>query len=209
MSCQSVTCKHQFCWICLGDWASHNGDNYRCNRYEEGKTTDKNTQSIHSLQRYLFYFERYYGHFKSLKSENELKAQMDQKIKDLTGAGDYSLLELQFLKQGSEILCQSRQTLMFTYVFAYYLARNNAATIFEDNQSDLQRATEELSGLLEKEIQTKDEFLQMKHKILNITKYCENRCEVLLKHVYEGYQKEGYWGYIEAEDPKAVVPKKR
>lgn len=41
---------------------------------------------------------------------------------------------------------------MYTYVFAYYLTRTNEANIFEDNQSDLQRATEELSFLLESDV---------------------------------------------------------
>ncbi len=34
-------------------------------------------------------------------------------------------LEAQFLHRAQEMLCQSRRTLMYTYVLAFYLKRNN------------------------------------------------------------------------------------
>jgi len=34
---------------------------------------------------------------------------------------------------------------------------------------------------------------------MNKTNYCESRCEVLLKHVYEGYEDDTYWAYIPDE----------
>jgi len=42
-----------------------------------------------------------------------------------------SWMELQFLRHAVDVLCQCRQTLMYTYVFAYYLRKNNHAIIFE------------------------------------------------------------------------------
>jgi len=42
-----------------------------------------------------------------------------------------SVLQVQFLKKAVDILCQCRQTLMYTYVFAYYLRKNNQSVIFE------------------------------------------------------------------------------
>lgn len=50
------------------------------------------------------------------------------------------------------VLCQCRQTLMYTYAFAYYLLKNNHTLIFEDNQRDLEMATETLSEYLERDI---------------------------------------------------------
>ena len=41
------------------------------------------------------------------------------------------VLQVQFLKKAVDILCQCRQTLMYTYVFAYYLKKNNQSVIFE------------------------------------------------------------------------------
>jgi len=42
-----------------------------------------------------------------------------------------SFIQVQFLKKAVDILCQCRQTLMYTYVFAFYLKKNNQSTIFE------------------------------------------------------------------------------
>lgn len=42
-----------------------------------------------------------------------------------------SWIEVQFLKKAVDTLCQCRQTLMFTYVFAFYLKKNNQSIIFE------------------------------------------------------------------------------
>ena len=41
---------------------------------------------------------------------------------------------------------------MYTYAFAFYLVKNNHTLIFEDNQRDLEMATEMLSEYLERDI---------------------------------------------------------
>ena len=62
-----------------------------------------------------------------------------------------SLLQVQFLQRAVDVLCQCRRTLMYTYVFAFYLRRNNQSLIFEENQKDLAFATEQLSEYLERD----------------------------------------------------------
>jgi len=42
-----------------------------------------------------------------------------------------SWIEVQFLHKAVDILCHCRQTLMYTYVFAYYLRKSNQSIIFE------------------------------------------------------------------------------
>lgn len=42
MNCRS--CGHDFCWMCLGPWKSHNqatGGYYKCNKFEEAKDTEE------------------------------------------------------------------------------------------------------------------------------------------------------------------------
>ena len=51
-----------------------------------------------------------------------------------------SWIEVQFLKKAVDVLCQCRQTLMYTYVFAFYLRRNNQSIIFEVGIWELSRA---------------------------------------------------------------------
>lgn len=106
-----------------------------------------------------------------------------------------SWIEVQFLKIAVDILCQCRQTLMYTYVFAYYLKRNNQSAIFEHNQRDLESATETLSEYLERDI-TQENLLDIKQKVQDKYRYCESRCKALLEHVHEGYEKD-WWEYID------------
>lgn len=88
-----------------------------------------------------------------------------------------SWIEVQFLKKGVDILCECRQTLMYTYVFAYYLIKNNQSIIFEDNQRDLESATEKLSEYLEREI-TQDNISVIKQKVQDKYRY------TLLCHIF-------------------------
>lgn len=53
---------------------------------------------------------------------------------------------------------------MYTYVFAYYLKKNNQSMIFEDNQKDLESATEKLSEYLERDI-TSENLADIKQKV--------------------------------------------
>lgn len=53
---------------------------------------------------------------------------------------------------------------MCTYVFAFYLKKNNQSIIFEDNQKDLESATEKLSEYLERDI-TSENLTDIKQKV--------------------------------------------
>ena len=95
-----------------------------------------------------------------------------------------SWIEVQFLKKAVDILCECRRTLMYTYVFAYYLKKNNESEIFEvklrhiwqhwtffefvpyfqDNQKDLENATETLSEYLERDISATN-LVDIKQKV--------------------------------------------
>lgn len=51
-----------------------------------------------------------------------------------------------------DVLCKAREILKNTYIFAYFVTQNNQSMMFEDNQRDLELATEQLSEYLEQEI---------------------------------------------------------
>lgn len=72
--------------------------------------------------------------------------------------------QVQFLKKAVDILCHCRETLTYTYVFAYYLQKNNQSVIFEDNQKDLESTTERLSEYLERKI-TSENLTDIKQKV--------------------------------------------
>lgn len=89
-----------------------------------------------------------------------------------------------FLSKALDVLRSCRGTLKYTYVFAYYLKKNNECVIFEANQKDLEMATETLSEYLEGK--AKDaELSALRQMVMDKTKYCEKRRHVLLEHVRE------------------------
>ena len=68
------------------------------------------------------------------------------------------------MKKAVDILCECRQTLMYTYVFAFYVKKNNQCAIFLTNQKDVESATEKLSEYLEREI-TQENLADIKQKV--------------------------------------------
>ena len=192
MQCRSEGCKAEFCWTCLKLW--RDGPNYhQCNAYDEAKEAN-NSRHKESLAKYLFYYTRYVNHEQSLKLESQLIEKVENKMKEMQEQ-EMTWVEVQYLKWSVDVLKNCRHTLMFTYIFAYYLNKNNQKEIFEDNQKDLEAATEQLSGYLENDIGDED-IKDIKQKVVNKKNYCENRMRVLLSHVKEGYE-ENWWKFMD------------
>jgi len=90
-----ISCRKQFCWLCLDDWATHS-DHFSCNRYKAGekpKEDDKVQQSRESLRRYLHYFERYKNHQRSLKLENKLEKAVKKKVNQMQDSHKFTYVE--------------------------------------------------------------------------------------------------------------------
>ncbi|KAL3317007.1 hypothetical protein Ciccas_004344 [Cichlidogyrus casuarinus] len=183
MICFNQHCKYEFCWVCLDKWEPHSTDWYNCNRYEQAKQ-ERQSDSRAELLRYLFYLRRYMNHAQSLKFESRLYIMMQERVCELLNEGS-SYLDLKFLNEIVDKLCRCRRTLMYTYVFAYYVTTTNESEIFESNQRDLEMATESLSGLLERDLNTTP-IESLKLSLLDKASYCDKRRQVLLEHVHEG-----------------------
>ena len=189
MVCRNSQCKTTFCWLCLKPRLFH-----RCNGYAESKL--RVPESRAALQRYLFYYNRYMNHRQSMRLEHKLYSTVKEKMEEMQ-QHNMSWIEVQFLNQAVEILVQCRRTLMYTYVFAYYLQKNNQSVIFEDNQNDLETATETLSGHLERDI-TQENLVDIKQKVQDEYRYCDSRRRVLAQHVQEGYDRH-WWTCIDVQ----------
>lgn len=188
MTCRK--CKHEFCWMCMGPWAEHGTSWYNCNRYEEKSGTDARdaqARSRQSLERYLFYYNRYANHEQSAKLDKDLYLKTDKKMQSLQTQSNMSWIEVQFLDSASKALQACRQTLKWTYAFAFYLQRNNETEMFEDRQKDMEMAVEALSGMFEKPVA---ELGDMKVDILDKTTYCLKRREILLSHTAKDLREE-------------------
>ena len=171
--------------MCMGLWSEHGTSWYNCNRYEEksgNEARDAQAKSRQSLERYLHYYNRYANHEQSGKLEKEHYSRTEKKMTSLQSSSGMSWIEVQFLETASKALQECRQTLKWTYAFAFYLARNNETEIFESNQEDLELATENLSELFEKNV---SELPEKKQEILNKTNYCNSRRIILLSATAE------------------------
>merc|ERR1712142_1150576 len=68
---QCYNCKHDFCWMCLGDWRTHGSEYYECSRYKENPNIaneSAHAQAREALKKYLHYFERWENHSRSMGS---------------------------------------------------------------------------------------------------------------------------------------------
>lgn len=139
---------------------------------------DQQAKSRRSLERYLHYYNRYANHEQSAKLDKDLYNKTEKKMISLQTSSGLSWIEVQFLQTASQALQQCRQTLKWTYAFAYYLARNNLTEIFEVNQKDLEMAVEGLSEMFEKQTA---ELSGLKVDIMDKTAYCLQRRVILLE----------------------------
>ncbi|KAM0363761.1 hypothetical protein ACHAPZ_008895 [Fusarium culmorum] len=194
MTCRK--CKYEFCWMCMGLWSEHGTSWYNCNRYEEksgSEARDAQAKSRTSLERYLHYYNRYANHEQSAKLDKDIAQKTEKKMVQLQSASGMSWIEVQYLNSASQALQTCRQTLKWTYAFAFYLARNNLTEIFEDNQKDLEMAVENLSEMFEKPI-TELSDPKLKVDIMDKTSYCNKRRVILLEDTAENLAN-GEWNF--------------
>nr|XP_014349729.1 PREDICTED: E3 ubiquitin-protein ligase ARIH1 [Latimeria chalumnae] len=211
MVCRNQNCKAEFCWVCLGPWEPHGSAWYNCNRYNEDDAKaarDAQERSRAALQRYLFYCNRYMNHMQSLRFEHKLYAQVKQKMEEMQ-QHNMSWIEVQFLKKAVDVLCQCRATLMYTYVFAFYLKKNNQSIIFENNQADLENATEVLSGYLERDI-SQDSLQDIKQKVQDKYRRFNRRLKIpFCSMVFQwppGFRILGFVGRVVGSSPAGGSP---
>ncbi|KAI5363979.1 Putative Zinc finger, RING-type, IBR domain, Zinc finger, RING/FYVE/PHD-type, TRIAD [Septoria linicola] len=192
MTCRK--CRNEFCWMCMGIWSEHGTSWYNCNRFEEKSGTDARdaqAKSRQSLERYLHYYNRYANHEQSAKLDKNIFEKTEKKMQLLQNQSGLSWIEVQFLENASHALQVCRQTLKWTYAFAYYLQRNNQTEIFEDNQKDLEMAVENLSEMFEKPT---EQLSELKVDMMDKTSYCNQRRIVLLDDTAKNL-KDGNWEF--------------
>lgn len=158
MTCRNTSCKWEFCWVCSGPWKDHSGSFYNCNKYDSNADTEspdgkKKDTSRAALERYLHYYTRFTNHHNSLKFEIDAKTKMEAKIKEMEALGDNTWMDCLYLNDANAALYECRYALQFTYVYAFYLPKDgNFRVQFEMNQTELERQTEELAEMLEKDV---------------------------------------------------------
>lgn len=140
---QCFNCKHDFCWICLGDWKAHGSEYYECSRYKDNPNVaheSVHAQAREALKKYLHYYERvsvlfttqahvafnisifqWENHSKSLKLEEQtlegIKMRINKKVMNASG----TWIDWQHLFEAASLLARCRYTLQYTYPYAYYM----------------------------------------------------------------------------------------
>ena len=175
MTCRK--CNFGFCWMCLSDINNHT----QCNRYDESKA-DQN-ESRASLERYLFYFNRYSNHAKSIELESETRMRSLERMEDLQQT-DKTWVDVQYISMSTEQCIAARKTLKYTYVHAYYMEASQEKDLFEWLQADLEATTEALSLLLESE--TLGETEESRRELLDAGNLVERRHKHLLDGIRNG-----------------------
>mmetsp|Transcript_49385 Transcript_49385/g.116377 ORF Transcript_49385/g.116377 Transcript_49385/m.116377 type:complete len:602 (+) Transcript_49385:258-2063(+) len=155
-------CDYHFCWVCLGPF-EHTTYQHTCNKFVHDD--NKVTKSRAALVRYMHHYERYMAHQKSREFESKVREGSLAKMEQMQAQGNKTYMEVQFLKQATAQLIEARQILQWTYVIGYYEPRWLVRNIFENNQSELENATERLSNMIESE---------------EIIKWCEENERVLM-----------------------------
>jgi len=148
MKCSN--CKHEFCWLCKGEWAQHGGATggyYKCNIYEQQKLQngfmdDEEKQqetALSELERYSFYLQRYDNHLKS--GELARKELSDKEVKE----AEHCIVD------ALKVIVDCRKLLAWTYPIGYVLPKEyKKLHLFLDIQQQLEKYVEHLHGLVER-----------------------------------------------------------
>mmetsp|Transcript_110043 Transcript_110043/g.318120 ORF Transcript_110043/g.318120 Transcript_110043/m.318120 type:complete len:496 (-) Transcript_110043:110-1597(-) len=190
MTCSK--CRHEFCWICMGDWQEHGsntGGYYKCNKYDPNSGSPADDQSDaarakRELDRYLHYYKRFHAHAEAQKfAIKQLKETEARMVLLQESSDDAKWSDVEFLKTANEQLVECRRVLKYTYVFAYYMEPNSAMQKerFEHHQEMLERFTEVLSELSEKPLNEMD-----RTDVVNQTRVVDRFVKNILQYVDDG-----------------------
>jgi len=198
MNCK--LCKYEFCWICMGCWTDHGqntGGFYKCNRYDATKADANSSAAVRAkaeLDRYLFFYQRFHGHDHALKFASSQREQAERRMVEKQEQDRSSWIDVQFLKQATELVIECRRVLKYTYVLGYSLPDESPAQIqhknlFEHHQEMLEKNTEKLHEYTEQPLDTMD-----RTQVVNLTRVTERFMQSLLSTMSGGGVGEGEVG---------------
>ncbi|KAJ2868511.1 hypothetical protein GGH94_000043 [Coemansia aciculifera] len=188
----SLVCGHRFCTSCYETYVTIKIQEGGYNEESEGANKSVSDARV-QLERYMHYFTRYNNHEQSAKFVLNLMEATEKNMEQLQREMTLAWIDVVFLKNAVDVLADCRAALKWTYVLAYYMVSDNHKVIFENNQSDLEMATEQLNELVE-DPSSLTGIGDIKRKVLDMTHYVKARLDTLLTDTYQGLQ-ESRWQY--------------
>lgn len=167
--CQYIrcgTCRHGFCWICLGpyDHVKHG-----CNAYVPSSDEDQK-----SLVKFAFFYTRYATHDQAAALEQKLQGLATQMRDELLNQG-LTHIQANFVMDATSVLSEARAILKRSYVFGYFLPNGIPRPLFESLQEEFEQRIESLSGYLEAKDQKPE-----RTKIVNLIENIKSRQKTFL-----------------------------
>ncbi|KAI6242112.1 RBR-type E3 ubiquitin transferase [Aphelenchoides fujianensis] len=183
MTCRKPNCGYEFCWLCMGDWSPR----HACNLYGGEPQNTHEGPEFADLARFKHYLVRFDTHQKAMRDQRAIfDVMLDKKdvLKELLVC---TKAEIAFVPAAISALEKSRRTLMFSYVFGFFLAPGNEASIFEANQTRLETSMEVLSGYLEGQLDAMDEkqLARWKRDVQDWAAHIRKQRANLLVHIHE------------------------
>ena len=156
--CNHMTCRknaggcgYEFCWICLGEWKTHGGSYYKCEKYnptEFEKQKEKMRGEVKlEIERYANYFESYNEESKNLKLAHKLIDKIEN-YKKILANKNQPYLELLFLNEALDIVIDCHRILKNTYIYGYFM-KANTNKLYIHHQEMLRKEADLLHELLE------------------------------------------------------------
>ncbi|KAL8132918.1 hypothetical protein AgCh_008412 [Apium graveolens] len=186
MTCNK-SCKHQFCWTCLGPWSmSHHCNTYKAEKNDETRTEARRRQNAKaSLQRYTHYYERWDANHKSrMKAQSDLRKMQEENLNIHCEKFAVTRLQLTFVIEAWQQIIECRRTLKWSYAYGYFIPEDERAKtrLFEYLQGEAEAGLERLHQCAEKELfkvlkdvnATADEFDIFRVKLVELTNVTRN-----------------------------------
>jgi len=177
----------------MKNWDVHGYNDKVCNVWAEPPRSETMNDAAVSLERWLFYYDRYNNHEVSSRLDEELVEKAEEKMLEIQENSSLSWIETHFMERAVEVLTKCRHTLKWSYVMAHFLVKNNKKEMFEDIQADLEKAVEQLSQLLDEPVE-EETIKDLRQKVTDKTVYVQKRHEVVLDDVAKSLN-EGTWDW--------------
>lgn len=207
--CNHMHCKcgHEFCWVCLADWSSHQGNYYSC-RNAESSGTAATAADVTQARHFTYHFTRYTMHLDSERADRTLMsillnspARRQQELNILstltktrgthasatlegTSVSDpvtlqYDAVVSDSSKRITDALFTARNVLAHSYVAMYYIdPQSPESPLMAHRVGKLEEATEALSESLTRLLLSRSESLGPYFDAADVLlSWCKALCE--------------------------------